>query len=293
MGRDFFDRYASSRKAYETADNVLGMDLAKLCFEGPQEDLDRTSLCQPAILATSVAVFRAMEEEHGEVVAGCEATAGLSLGEYTALVFAGAMDYEPALRLVRRRGEFMEEAGRINEGGMLSIIGLDIETVQGICRDAGEATPANFNCPGQIVVSGTHTALEKTATMAKKAGAKKVIPLKVSGAFHSSLMQPAADKLMQELDATEFRRPRMRVVANASAGYVEEPAQIRASLVKQLISCVLWEQCCRVLLDDGCSTFYEPGPGRVLAGLMRRIEPGARVTSVNRIEAVPSEAGGV
>jgi len=294
MGRDLSDAIPACRDVYDRAGAVLGMDLAAVCFDGPPSDLDRTAVSQPALLATSVAMLRAMEERCPGFVAACRAAAGLSLGEYTALVMAGAIEFEDAVRLVRERGRFMEQACDERPGGMASFLGLDGHAVEDICReaaDAGEIVPANFNCPGQVVVSGEQAAVDKASRLARERGARKVVALQVSGAFHSPLMQPAADRLAPLLEGLAIRAPRFPVVANVSGQALTEPDSIRAALLKQVAHPVVWQPSMEGLLADGFDTFYEVGPAKVLASLMKRIDRNATVYNINSLEALSRLAG--
>ena len=284
MGRTLADVFPAARAVFDRANDALDFDVAKLCFEGSLEELSQTANCQPAIFVVSLAAFAVFVEKATVPLGQCSAMAGLSLGEYTALVAAEAISFEDGVRLVRKRGELMQQAGQTHEGRMSSILGLDDETVQRICdeaRDAGIVVPANYNCPGQIVISGEPAALAKAEALAKEAGAKKVVPLKVSGAFHSPLMAPAAMALREELERVEIRTPTTPVVANVSADYVRAPDEIRNTLVKQLEHPVRWTASMQRLAADGVETFYEIGPGKVLAGLMRRIDRSKTVVNLD------------
>ena len=289
MGRDFHDRSPEARETFKRANEVLGLDLAGICFEGPKEELDRTSVSQPAILTTSVAMLRALAAGNHEMIRSCEAAAGLSLGEYTAHVMAESIDFEAAVALVRKRGEFMEEACDANPGGMVSILGLSAEDVEAICREAqsaGIVIPANYNSPGQVVISGEQQALDRAAELATARGAKRVVPLAVSGAFHSPLMAPAAEKLKPELEAAEIRPPRFPVVANVTARAVREPEAVRTTLADQVSSPVRWQMGMEALIADGFDAFYEVGPGKVLTGLMKRIDRRANIHNISSTEGL-------
>ena len=276
MARELSAAYPEARAVFKRANEALGFDIAALCFEGPAEELNRTSLCQPAILTASIAALEAWQA-HGSDGAAC-AAAGLSLGEYTALVYAGALTFEDAVRLVARRGQFMEEAARENPGGMITLLGLDRERVNDVLAGANEygcAQVANVNCPGQVVVAGTTDALEWLAHRAKSFGAQRAIRLKVGGAFHSRLMAPAGERLARELGEVAISQPRTPVVSNVTAKVIREAAEIRELLVRQLTSPVLWEDSMRCLLAQGVRRFVEVGPGKVLTGLLGRIDPAA------------------
>lgn len=271
MGKELYEGFPAAKVIYEKANNVLGLDIAKLCFEGPKEELTRTDICQPAILVTSIAALRSLESALLSPISPA-AVLGLSLGEYTALVCAGSLGFEDAVALVRKRGQFMEEASRQNPGAMASVIGLPLEDTRNVCRQTG-AEVANLNCPGQIVISGAKEKIEAASDLARQRGAKRVIPLDVSGAFHSSLMQPAADRLRAEIDKVEIKAPKVKVVTNVSAGYELTPLEIKDNLVAQVKSPVLWESSIKYLARQGVKRFIEVGPGKVLSGLLRRIDP--------------------
>ena len=286
MGRDFAETFPVARRVFQVAGETLGWDVAARCFEGPEDELGRTAVSQPCLLTVSAAVLRAMEQEVPDLVKAAEAAAGLSLGEYTALVAAGAVGLEDALRLVERRGCLMEEACRRNPGRMASVLGLDADEVREICRATPGAIPANFNCPGQVVVSGDAHALERVAALARERGAKRVKPLKVAGAFHSPHMAAAREGLRRELEDVAFEAPRIPVIANVTAEPVEKPQQIRENLADQLTGSVLWQQSMERLIAEGFDTFYEVGPGKVLAGLLKRTGGGVPCVSVNSVAAL-------
>ena len=289
MGKDIYDEYSRARDLFHRASEEVDFDLMKLCFSGPQEELSETQYSQPAILTTSIAFLEVARYETRLESARPVATAGLSLGEYTALVFAGALQFEDAVKLVYRRGQAMAAAGRKKKGSMLSVIGLDekqiVEVVAG-AEDAGIITAANFNCPGQIVLSGEPAALKKADELAKAAGARMTVELQVSGAFHSELMKPAAEDLAKALEEVEISRPQTPVMSNVTADYVSHPDQIRELLVRQLTHPVKWQHSMEKLIEDGVNNFYEIGPGRVLAGLMKRINRKLPVKSINSLQVV-------
>lgn len=274
MGKSLFDAVPAAAQLYARASEILGYDLADVCFNGPAEKLNSTAVCQPAIYVTSLAAFEAFKAADPEQAASAQAAAGLSLGEYTALAFAGALSFEDGLRLLQKRGEAMQRASDAAAGGMVSVLGLENETVESLCDRAREGDvllPANYLCPGNIVVSGSATACARVAALAEEAGAMKVVPLTVAGAFHTPLMGSAADILAEALEAADFRAPRVPVYSNVDAKTHSDPAEIRQILLKQLTNPVLWETSIRAMLDAGFDTFYESGPGRVLRGLMKRI----------------------
>jgi [acyl-carrier-protein] S-malonyltransferase len=274
MGSRLYESLPAVRELYDRAAQVLGYDLAKLCRTGPAEELDSTVRSQPALFVTSLAALEALKSESPEVVLSCEAAAGLSLGEYTALVFAGAMDFESGLKLVQRRGEAMQEASDATPSGMVSVLGLELMQVKAICEEAREAgfiQVSNLLCPGNIVISGVNAACERAAELAEKAGAMKAVPLAVAGAFHTPIMLPADERLTEALADVRLFKPTIPVVSNVDGQPHDDPEEIRSLLVKQVIEPVLWEDSMRYLLDDGFDQFYEVGPGRVLRGLLRRI----------------------
>ena len=289
MGKDFHDACPAAARAYREAAETLGWDVAAVCFSGPQAELDRTAICQPAILTTSMAILAAMREAGFPPLESVSAAAGLSLGEYTALVAAGSMSFADALKLVHKRGQYMEDACKRNPGAMMSIIGLDDEAVEAVCaeaREAGVVVPANYNSPGQLVISGTIQGVRRAAELAMARGAKRALPLAVSGAFHSPLMAPAAARLEQALAATAIVAPAMTLIANVSAEPVTRPEAIRASLAQQVRSPVRWRQAMERLVADGYGRFIEVGPGKALSGLMKRIAPEARVANVSSLDAL-------
>ncbi|HHT9140111.1 MAG TPA: ACP S-malonyltransferase [Candidatus Tripitaka californicus] len=292
MGKDFYAGYQEARKVYQKANDVLGFDLAQLCFSGNEQELEKTVHNQPAILVTSIAileVFRSLKAKSASCGLEAHATAGLSLGEYTALVFAGAIAFEDAVGLVYKRGKFMQEASEERPGGMVSIIGLSDGEVEALCKEAsqyGIVCAANYNCPGQVVISGETRPLEVVSQEAKKRGAKRVIPLKVSGAFHSPLMASAQAKMASELQKVRIQRARTPVVSNIHARYVQEPEEIRSALLAQLTGPVRWTESMHNLLKDGVEEFYEVGPGKVIAGLIRRIDPNKTVKSLETVTSL-------
>ncbi len=275
MGQQAAESLPAARALYERAASVLGYDLAKLCFEGPAEELDSTAISQPALFVTSLVAIEQLRDRSPEVVLSCEATAGLSLGEYTALVFAGAIDFEEGLRLVAIRGAAMQDAADNTPSGMVSVLGLELPQVEELCQQArqGEILQiANMLCPGNIVVSGTNRACERMAELAVAAGAMKAVPLAVAGAFHTPIMESAVERLREALAATRIDRPSIPVISNVDAIAHFDPDEIRQLLVRQIVSPVRWEESMRNLLTGGYDQFYEVGPGRVLRGLLKRID---------------------
>jgi len=275
MGRDVFHSHAAARALFEQANDLLGYDITRLCFEGPADQLDSTVHSQPAIFLVSIASLEILKEREPEKYNGCEAAAGLSLGEYSALVYAGAIRFEDGLRLVQKRGQAMQEASDAVPSGMVSILGLELPQVEELCdkaRGTGVLQVANILCPGNIVVSGTNEACERVAELAGPAGAMKAVPLAVAGAFHTPLMQSAVDKLAEALDAMTIEPPRIPVISNVDARPHTNPDEIRQILMKQILQPVLWEQSMRYLLEREFDQFFEIGPGRVLRGLLKRID---------------------
>lgn len=276
MGRRLAEELPAARHLYDRAAAVLGYDLAEICFEDPDEELDTTVYSQPALFVTSLAALEWLRQQSPDIVQQCEAAAGLSLGEYTALVFAGVMEFEDGLRVVQQRGEAMQEASDATPSGMVSVLGLERAAVQALCdrvRQPGEVLqPANFLCPANIAVSGSNAACERLADAAVAAGAMKVVPLAVAGAFHTAIMGSAVDRLAQALANLPLSKPRIPVISNVDARPHQDPEEIRQLLVRQVCSPVHWEDSIRYLLADGFDLFYEVGPGRVLRGLLKRIQ---------------------
>lgn len=271
MGADICAQVSSSRHLYEKASGVLGWDVAEICFNGPASELSKTSICQAAVLVTSLAVAEAIRERGGR---GSGCAAGLSLGEYTALVYAGSIGFEQAVHLVRRRGEFMQQASEETGGGMTSIIGLDLKDVESACEEAGTTVQvANINSPGQIVISGRLESLQSAEELATQRGAKRTVRLNVTGAFHSPFMASAAEKLAGELENVEIKSPAIPIFSNVTGKTLPDSAEgIRETLVGQMTSRVLWMDCVKNMIDSGATDFLEIGPGKVLTGLLRRID---------------------
>jgi [acyl-carrier-protein] S-malonyltransferase len=284
MGLALCSQSAAARKVFEEADRALGFSISRLCFEGPAEELVRTVNVQPAVLTVSLACLAAAVETSSGKLKPPAFVAGHSLGEYTALTAAGALSLPDALRLVRERGRLMQEAGEQNPGGMLAVLGFDMEKLETVCAEAGCGI-ANLNCPGQVVISGSLPALEKARGLLKTAGAK-VIPLKVSGAFHSGLMASALSGLKNALSATRFRAPSVPLISNVTGNPVSDLFALPVELLAQLTAPVRWQQSLEKMAAGGVTTFLEFGPGEVLAGLVKRTLPGARAFSLNNPESV-------
>ncbi len=276
MGREAHEALPQARDLFTQASEILGSNLAELCFEGPAEKLDNTVYSQPALYVCSLAALEQLKAQRPEVVEACQAAAGLSLGEYSALAFAGVMDFETGLRVVAARGKAMQAAADAIPSGMVSILGMEpatIETLCAECRQDGEILQiANHLCPGNIVVSGHATACSRIAERAPQAGAMKAIPLAVAGAFHTPLMQSALEQLQAALAEATLHAPRIPVVSNVDAASHHDPEEIRRLLVAQVCSPVLWEASLRALLAQNFNSFWEVGPGRVLRGLLKRID---------------------
>ena len=284
MGKDLAERFPAARDAFQAIDEALGVALSQLMFEGPEDELTATHNAQPAILAHSAAVFAAL----GDTVTGAIGAAGHSLGEYTAYVTARALDAPEAAKLVRRRGELMQKAGEDRPGTMAAVLGLASAEVEAACRAASQqgsvAVAANLNAPDQTVISGDPDAVARAGEACKTRGAKRVVPLKVSGAFHSPLMAPAANHLQLALERAPFQEPAFPVIANATAEAVRDTGRARRLLADQLTAPVRWVECmqhaARLAAEGTDVRFVEIGPGTVLAGLLKRIVPGANVVSV-------------
>jgi len=285
MGKELFENYKASREVFEEANAELGFDISKLCFEGSKEELDKTENTQPAILTTSIAALKALEENGIKA----DLAAGLSLGEYTALVYSGVFKFGDAVKLVKKRGRFMQEAVPQGEGAMAAVLGLDSDKLREVCKEAskfGIVEPANFNCPGQIAMAGEVLAVEKAAEMAKEAGARKVVMLKVSGPFHTSMLKPASDKLKIELENTEIYDFKFPVITNVTGGYIESKDEVKGLLQKQVMSSVLWEDTIRRMIADGADTFVEIGPGKILSGFVKKIDRNLKIFNVEDLSSL-------
>ncbi len=282
MGKDFYEKFEIFRETFDEADEVLGFSISKLCFEGPEEELRKTYNTQPAILTMSVALNKMLNNDgiYPDIVAGH------SLGEYSALVSAGVLDFKDAVSLVRKRGEFMQEASPLGLGSMYAIVGLSREKVEEICSKAGEfgiVEPANFNSEKQIVISGEVKALEKAGELAKEAGAKRVVPLSVSAPFHSSLMKDVGEKMKKEIEKVELHDARIPVIANYNARPLTKKQEILDALIKQIDNPVLWVDAMKVL-SGKIDMALEVGPGKVLRGLMRDIDRSIKVMDIGKVE---------
>lgn len=292
MGREVAEVSPRARAVFVRAAEILGFDISSLCFDGPLQRLEQTDVQQPAIFVTSVALWEAyLEAGHSRndfAIAG-----GLSLGEYTALHVAGAIGFDDCLRLVCRRGQLMQEAALAVPSGMVSLVGANETSAKALCEHAREGDilePANFNCPGQIVISGSKAACERAVSLADEYQCRAVV-LSVAGAFHSPVMEPAARALRPLLEKTNFVSPRLPVIANVNAGYYTVPATIPATLAQQITDPVLWQRCVERMISDGATDFVEIGPGRVLTGMMRRINRSVRALAVNDKDSLSAAVG--
>jgi [acyl-carrier-protein] S-malonyltransferase len=283
MGRALYDEVPAARELFDRAGEILGFDLKGACFDGPAVTLEATDVSQPAIYVASLAALEGLKVQDPALVEACQGAAGLSLGEYTALEFAGSFDFETGLKIVRRRGEAMQAAAVATPSGMTSVLGLDMEKVDELCRRVeprGRLWKANMLGPGNIVVSGDAAGLAQVEAVATELGAGRVIPLAVAGAFHSPLMESAAGRLEEVFDGVEFAVPRVPVYSNVDTTPHFDRDGLRRSLVAQVTGGVRWEESIRRMLADGFDTFYEIGPGRVLTGLLKRIDRKIPCTSI-------------
>lgn len=291
MGKDLAEKFPQARAVFAQADSLLGFGLSKVCFEGPEPELNRTDVSQPAILAHSWAVVEVLQStEKGRALLDKGGVAvGLSLGEYSALAASGAMAWGDALKLVRARGQFMQQACDAKPSTMASIVGLDdaaLEAAIAPARALGVVVLANFNAPGQVAISGDKPAVEEAMKLAKAAGAKLTVALAVAGAFHSPLMEPARERLAAQIEMTNFASPRIGVIANVDATEQHDPAMLKANLVQQLTAPVLWARSMQRLVDQGFDEFIELGPGTVLAGLLKRVAKSATRISIGKADEV-------
>jgi [acyl-carrier-protein] S-malonyltransferase len=290
MGRRLLDRYDAARNVFKQADEALGFDLGKLVLEGPGEDLKKTAFAQPAILTVSIAVFEVIRHELGFDPKPAF-VAGHSLGEYSALVAGGALSLADGVRLVHLRGRLMQEAVPLGQGTMAALLGIDRDSVKAICEEVsslGVCEAANFNAPGQIVISGTTEAVEKAMELAKERGARRAVRLKVSAPFHCRLMEPVADKLKAAFEQCQWRKPKWPIIANVSARPEQNVDDIKRSLYLQTYSPILWQDTIEYLHSEGIETFAEIGPGSVLTGLIRRTVRGVSALTVGTPEEAES-----
>ena len=286
MGKDLSDNFPVARQVFEEANDALGFDLATLCFNGPDEELKLTTITQPAILTTSIAALRVLEQE-----TGLEAhyAAGHSLGEYSALICSGAMSFSDAVRTVRQRGAFMQEAVPVGVGSMAAIIGLDADILESVCQQAAEGevvSPANFNSPGQVVIAGHTSAVERAMDLAKERGAKRALPLPVSAPFHCSLLTPAGERLNDVLSEINFSTMNFPVVSNVEAEPNDKSERLQALLVAQVSAPVRWDASVSRMADLGVEKFIEIGPGKVLSGLVKRITKSATASNLEDVASL-------
>ncbi len=290
MGAEIVQSFPAAAEIFDKANDIVGFDLSRVCFEGPDEQLNSTTISQPAIFVTSAAILEVLRTNPATSSIRADVTAGLSLGEYTALYAAGLISFEDALSLVQKRGQAMQAASDVTQGSMVSIIGVEEEKVRQLCAEAAEGeliVPVNFNCPGQIVLSGSKSACERAEQLAEKYGAIKAVRLSVAGAFHTEMMSSAARILKEALSNCEISEPsEIKTIANINADYYQSSEKITEGLVKQLTCPILWQKCMERLLADGVEKFYEIGPGRVLTGLMRRINRKIRVVNISSLESI-------
>jgi len=284
MGKELHEHFAQARETFREASDALGFDVAALSFNGPEEELKKTFRTQPCLLTVSIAVYRVLREKGIKPSVG----AGHSLGEYSALVAAETLALADAARLTEKRGLFMQEAVPEGKGLMAAILGLERDKVDEICGSLkeGYAAPANYNCPGQIVIAGEKSAVEEAVSLCKSAGAKRAVPLAVSVPSHCRLMDSASVKLAALLDTTTFKKPAIPIVNNADALFLDDVESIKSSLVRQLGSPLLWEDSIKVIADSGVDTFIEVGPGKVLSGLIKRIVPDAKVLNAEDMKSL-------
>lgn len=285
MGKELYEQFPTAREVYQRADDLLGFSLSKLCFEGPEADLQQTRNAQPAIAVTSLALLKVATEISPHLLRRPAFVAGHSLGEYSALVAAGALPFDEAIRLLRIRGELMQAAGEKSPGTMAAVLGLDISDCEDVCREAG-AEICNINAPGQIVIGGRREAVVRALDYAKARGAAKVIPLSVSGAFHSSLMRTAADGMVQAVATAGISDPSVPVIANCTAVPIANETAIRHELVDQVCKPVQWSSTVDYLGTQGVETFIEFGPGRVLTAIIKRMLRRSNCINVNDAESV-------
>jgi [acyl-carrier-protein] S-malonyltransferase len=291
MGKDLADNFPVARQIFEEANDALGFDLAALCYNGPEEDLKLTANTQPAILTTSVAALRALETETGLVPAFA---AGHSLGEYSALVCAGSLSFPDAVRTVRKRGKFMQEAVPVGTGSMAAILGLALEVLDEVCRDAAQGqvvAPANYNSDGQVVIAGHTEAVARAVVLAQEKGAKRVLPLPVSAPFHCSLMIPAGERLAGVLADISVNELSLPVVTNVEAAPNQDAARVRDLLVRQVSAPVRWQETIACMLGLGVDRYIEIGPGKVLAGLVKRMAKGSALQNVQDAADISALAG--
>ncbi len=293
MGKDLKENFKVAADVFAEADEALHEDLTKLCFEGPEDDLKLTRNTQPAILTVSIAALRVLQQETGLVPA---MTAGHSLGEYSALVASGALRFADAVAIVRKRGTFMQEAVPVGVGGMAAVLGMETDALEQICRESAEGqavAPANYNCPGQIVISGHMEAVKRAAAKAEAAGAKKVVMLPVSAPFHSSLMKPAAEKLGKALEAVTVQELKIPVLSNVEADFYPGKNDVKRLLTEQVDHPVRWIEEMEKMVREGVEKCVEIGPGKVLNGLVRKISRETAIQSIENPDSIKEFVAGL
>jgi len=287
MGRDLYDNFETAKAIFKQADEILGFSLSKLCFEGPDEELRLTINAQPALVTVSYACWKTAQEISDGSLPAPAFVAGHSLGEYTALTVADMLDFSTTVYLARERGRLMYEAGLTEPGGMVAIIGLDADSLAEVCNETNTQI-ANNNCPGQLVISGAMEHLPRAAELAQAKGASRIIPLDVSGAFHSPLMQPAKEGLLKIIDSLDFRDSTIPVIANTTAKPLTTAEEIKTELAEQLCNCVQWQPSVEYMINEGVTSFIEIGPGRVVSGLIKRINKEVNTQNISNAEAINS-----
>jgi [acyl-carrier-protein] S-malonyltransferase len=288
MGKEFYDNFKESREIFQRANEALGFDITKLCFEGPDNELSITKITQPALLTVCLAMYEVLKEtQKGSVLMG-----GLSLGEYSALTAAGAMDFETAVQLVYKRGNYMQNAVPLGEGGMLALLGCTEDDAIAFCESItkryGLLEPANFNCPGQIVTGGKSSAIDNAIDSASQYNIKRAVKLQVSAPFHTSLLKPAGDRLREDLGKIKFKKPVNNVISNVDTTYYETSEAIAEKLRKQVYNPVRWEACVRKMIADGVNTFVEIGPGKTLTGFIKKIDKNVKAINIENIQGLNS-----
>ena len=286
MGKEFYENFKESREIFHRANEALGFDITKLCFEGPDKDLSITKITQPALLTVCLAIYEVLKKTDTAAVMG-----GLSIGEYSALTAAGAMDFETAVQIVFKRGSYMQNAVPIGEGGMLALLGCTDEDAIAFCRDItaryGLLEPANFNCPGQIVAGGKSSAIDNAIDIASKYSIKRAVKLQVSAPFHTSMLKPAGDRLKEELKKIKFKNPDRNIISNVDTAYYRE-GDIAEKLEKQVYNPVRWEACVRKMIADGVNTFVEIGPGKTLSGFIKKTDKNVKAINIENIQGFNS-----
>lgn len=288
MGKEFYDNFSESREIFHRANVALGFDITKLCFEGPNEELSITKITQPALLTVCLAMYEVLKNtQNSSVLMG-----GLSLGEYSALTAAGAMDFETAVKLVYKRGNYMQNTVPVGEGGMLALLGCTDDDAIAFCRDItkkyGLLEPANFNCPGQIVAGGKSSAIDSALIIASQFNIKRAVKLQVSAPFHTSMLKPAGDRLKEDLNKIKFKNPDNIVISNVDSSYYKTNETIAEKLEKQVYNPVRWEACVRKMIADGVNTFVEIGPGKTLSGFIKKIDKNVKAINIENIQGLNS-----